>query len=60
MSPHLLLQYLIQGFETCYIVQNSLGDRILIPISIAELYFLKLRTCSPLVDFDITSQLYRV
>ena len=45
LSPHLLLQCLVQGFETCNIVQTCIGhvhkgNKILIQDIIAELYLL--------------------
>ena len=45
LSPQLLLQYLMQGFETCYVVQTRIGHvhegyRSLIPVSNGELFSL--------------------
>ena len=57
MSLQLLLQYLIQVFETCYIVQTCIGhvyegNGIFIQVIIAELYPLPLtkQTCSAFVN----------
>ena len=43
LTPQLLLQYLMQGSETCYTVQTCIGHAhkgsgILIQVIIAELY----------------------
>ena len=54
VSPQLLLQYLMQGFETCYTVQTCIGhghegNVTLIQVIIAELRPLLLtqHTCLP-------------
>ena len=60
----ILLQYLMQGFETCYTVQTCIGhvcegNGILFHVVIAELCLLKKHTFSPFVIALVTSVIDR-
>ena len=58
-APQLLIQYLMQGFETlhssAYIWHMQKGNQTLIQVIIAELFPLKRHTCSPFVIALATS-----